>query len=121
MRQSTLALVLLTVAVGVSLFLVKYRVQGLEEQLQDLNRNITADREKIHVLKAEWSHFNEPKRLKALAGRHLDMIPIEAGQVTTPEGLERNIPERPETATAETANAEMAAESGDTAGKEFRP
>ena len=81
MRQSTIALVLLTVAVGVGLFLIKYRVQGLEVELQNLNRDIASDRQLIHVLKAEWSHFNEPDRLRSLAGRHLDMIPIQSEQV----------------------------------------
>lgn len=124
MRQSTLALVLLTVAVGVGLFLVKYRVQGLEEQLQTLNQDIAGDREKIHVLKAEWSLFNEPDRLRALAGRHLDMMPVQSGQVTTRRQLDENLPERrpdPDIAGLEAGNDQLAAESGGNAGKEFRP
>jgi len=120
MRRSTLALLLLTVSVGVGLFLVKYQVQGLEDQLQSMNRNIADDREKIHVLKAEWSHFNEPNRLRNLAGRHLDMIPVQSGQVTTRRNMEEELPERPP-ASAEMLPDQLAAESGDNAGKEFRP
>ena len=124
MRQSTLALVLLTVAVGVGLFLVKYRVQSLEEQLQTLNQDIAGDREKIHVLKAEWSHFNEPDRLRALAGRHLDMLPVQSDQVMTRRNLEENLPERPPQYAEDKIDDKsdpLAAERGDNAGKEFRP
>jgi len=117
MRRSTLILVLLTVAVGTGLFLVKYRVQGLEEELQGLNRDIASDRQAIHVLKAEWSHLNDPKRLSKLAGRHLDMIPVAAGQVTTRNGMAARLPERMPIPMNE---PNVAAESGETAGKEFR-
>ena len=116
MRQSTLALILLTVAVGVGLFLVKYRVQGLEAQLQTLNRDIAQDRERIHVLRAEWSHFNEPDRLRALAGRHLDMMPVQSEQVVERDRMQEKLPERPEA-----PSDQLAVENGDNAGKEFRP
>ena len=116
MRQSTLALILLTVAVGVGLFLVKYRVQSLEAQLQTLDRNIAQDRERIHVLRAEWSHFNEPDRLRALAGRHLDMMPVQSEQVIERDRMEEKLPERPEP-----PSDQFAAESGKNAGKEARP
>ena len=116
MRQSTLTLVLLTVAVGVGLFLVKYRVQSLEAQLQSLNRDIAQDRKRIHVLRAEWSHFNEPDRLRVLAGRHLDMMPVQLEQVVERDRMEEKLPER-----LETLSDQLAAESGDNAGKEFRP
>lgn len=91
MRQSTIALILLTVAVGVGLFLIKYRVQSLEVELRDLNRDIAADRQLIHVLKAEWSHFNEPDRLRTLAGRHLDMIPIQSEQVVQSDRVSQKL------------------------------
>ena len=116
MRRSTLALVLITVAVGVGLFLVKYRVQGLEAQLQDLNRDIADDREAIHVLKAEWSHLNEPDRLKRLVGRPLGMIPVGVEQVTTRTRMDSRLPQ-----VSASAENDIAAESGVIAGKEFRP
>ena len=116
MRQSTLALILITVAVGVGLFLVKYRVQGLEAQLQTLNRDIAQDRERIHVRRAEWTHFNEADRLRTLAGRHLDMMPVHSKQVVERDRMEEKLPERPDT-----QSDQPAAESGDNAGKEFRP
>ncbi|MBT6095766.1 MAG: hypothetical protein HOH04_12860 [Rhodospirillaceae bacterium] len=96
MRSSTLAIVLVAVAIGVGLFMVKYRVQDLEDQLVDINREIARDREAIQVLRAEWSHLNEPQRLRALAGRHLGMAPVVVGQVASRSGFDAQIPVRPE-------------------------
>ena len=115
MRQSTMALVLLTVAVGVGLFLAKYRVQGLENQLQALNQDIAMDRERIQVLRAEWSHFNEPDRLRALAGRHLDMIPVQSEQFIERAQVEKALPKRLKTLTSR-----VGAENGNNAGKELQ-
>ena len=115
MRQSTIALVLLTVAVGVGLFLIKYRVQSLEAELQALNRDIAQDREVIHVLKAEWSHFNDPERLRTLAGRHLDMMPIQSEQVFESDRVNEKLFKRPVF-----EEEEEVMESRENAGKERR-
>ena len=116
MRQSTIALVLLTVAVGVGLFLAKYRVQGLENQLQALNQDIARDRERIQVLRAEWSHFNEPDRLRALAGRHLDMMPVQSEQFIERAQVEKKLPKR-----SKDLSSRFTADSGSYAGKELQP
>ena len=116
MRQSTMALVLLTVAIGVGLFLAKYRVQGLENQLQALNQGMARDRERIQVLRAEWSHFNEPDRLRALAGRHLDMIPVQSEQFIKRAQVEKKLPKL-----HNSFKSRVAAENGNNAGKELQP
>ena len=119
MRQTTMLFVLLAGALSLALFSVKYQVQDLEGELANLNRSIKAEQQAIRVLKAEWSHFNEPGRLRALAGRHLDMIPLESTQVTTPSEIAKYLPNTP--ASKNTKRTDLAAESGDNAGKEFRP
>lgn len=104
MRTSTLAIVLVAVAVGIGLFMVKYRVQDLEDQLVDLNREIARDRESIRVLRAEWSHLNEPARLRALAQRHLGMEPVAVEKIATRSEMDQQIPVRvkaPDTALPE--------------------
>lgn len=80
-RRSTLVMVVLTGAVSVAVFSVKYRVQALEEDLGRLNAEIVDDREAIEVLRAEWSHLNDPARLSRLASRYLDMAPIDSSRV----------------------------------------
>ncbi len=66
----------LVLALATGLFLLKYEVIALEDELAALNRAIATDREVIHVLRAEWSYLNEPGYLDRLAGRHLDLVPV---------------------------------------------
>jgi hypothetical protein len=80
LRLSTLCWALIAVAVGLFLYQVKHEVQGLEQQLARTNRAIGAAHERIHVLHAEWSLLNEPDRLRALATRHLDLVPMRPAQ-----------------------------------------
>lgn len=96
MRMSTLAILLVAVAIGVGLFMVKYRVQDLEDQLVDLNREIARDREAIHVLNAEWSLLNDPGRLKDLSGRYLGMAPVPVERVADRARINEQLPVRPE-------------------------
>ncbi len=62
---------------------VKYRVLDLEDELVRLNQEIAIDRQAIHVLKAEWSHLNDPERLGALARRYLGLGPVLPEQMGT--------------------------------------
>ncbi|MCA1972659.1 MAG: hypothetical protein LDL44_07450, partial [Caenispirillum sp.] len=82
-RAATLVWAVLAIAVGVGLFMLKYEVQGLEDELTRLNREIRSDRAAVHVLEAEWSYLNDPARLRDLASRHLGMAPLAPDQVST--------------------------------------
>lgn len=83
MRGATLLWALLALVVGTGLFMLKYEVQSLEDQLTSLNRQIRSDRAAVHVLEAEWSYLNDPARLRELAERHLGLAPFAPGQVGT--------------------------------------
>ena len=87
MRPATMLFVLLAGALSLALFAVKSEVQDVEEELADLNRAIIADRQAIHVLEAEWSHLNNPARLRSLARRHLGLAPLEPEQLGVLAGL----------------------------------
>jgi hypothetical protein len=80
-RQPTLVALALCMALGFSLFQVKYDVQALEEQLIKIDRQAAADQEAIHVLKAEWSFLTKPVRLAELSDRHLPLHPLTAAQI----------------------------------------
>ncbi|MGB8273820.1 MAG: hypothetical protein WCF16_00955 [Alphaproteobacteria bacterium] len=82
-RRSTLVAIVLMLAIGIGLYQLKHEVQLLEERLADVNRDILADQEAIHVLDAEWTYLNRPWRLEALAQRHLELAPLAAAQVVT--------------------------------------
>lgn len=81
MRRSTALFFLLALAVGFILFKVKYEVIEIEQKLAQAQQQIEREKENIHILKAEWSHLNEPKRLKKLAEKYLDIVPMKTEQV----------------------------------------
>jgi len=86
-RHTTLLILLLAGAFSLVMFSVKYEVQDLELELSQLNRSIIADQQAIHVLKAEWSHINNPQRLRSLARRYLGLKPVETERVGIVSGL----------------------------------
>ena len=83
MRRSTLLWLVLCSAVVIGLFIVKHRVQDLEDRLKALNAEILSDRDATQVLEAEWSYLNQPARLEALSRKLLGMEPLSAGQTLT--------------------------------------
>lgn len=81
-RPTSLILLILAAAAGGALFHVSFEVSELDDRLSTLNRDITSDREAIHVLRAEWSFLNQPERIEELARRHLDLSPVSGTQLT---------------------------------------
>ena len=78
----------LAAVVAVSLFLVKYKVQDLDEHLADLERDKLATQEKIHVLEAEWTYLNRPERLESLAHKYLELGPTDPTQLIVYEPVQ---------------------------------
>lgn len=81
MQRSTVLFFLLALGVGFILFKVKYEVVEIEQKLALTQQQIEREKENIHILKAEWSHLNEPQRLKKLAEKYLDIVPMKTEQV----------------------------------------
>jgi hypothetical protein len=72
--MKTLAVIVwfgLACAAGFALFNVTFKVEKLEAELGELNRQILADQQSIHILKAEWSYLDRPERLELLIGDYL--------------------------------------------------
>lgn len=94
MRSIRMAMVILwltltlTVALGSSV--LKNRVQILERRLASINTNIQKDMESIHVLKAEWSHYNTPERLRTLAQNQLALENAKPEQIINYSALQFN-------------------------------
>jgi len=80
-RPTSLILMVLAAAAGGALFQVAFEVSALDDELAQLNRDIRADRDAIHVLRAEWSFLNQPERLEELTRRHLDLLPASGSQI----------------------------------------
>ena len=81
MHRSTILFFLLALLGGFILFKVKYEVVEIEQRLTQTEQQITREKETIHILKAEWSHLNEPQRLQKLAEKYLDITPIKTKQI----------------------------------------
>lgn len=88
-RRTTSIWVLLALAAGVWMFVVKHEVQSLEDDLQRLQRHIVEEQETIHVLSAEWSYLNSPERLDELGRRLIGLSDMAADQQTDFRGLDR--------------------------------
>src|ERR1700749_1406886 len=61
------------------------------EQVLKLHAEIREERDKIAVLRSEWSKLDSPLRLQGLVERHLPLKPLNANQYNDL----KNLPERP--------------------------
>lgn len=77
----------LTVAVGAGLFMLKYKVQGLERDLVAKQMQIQRDESAIRVLQAEWTYLNDPNRLRRLSEEHLGFRAAAPQNVTNLDAL----------------------------------
>ncbi len=91
--RSTCLWLALAAMVGFGLFHVKYEVQRLESELNQLNAQILKEQRQIHVLKAEWAYLNRPSRLSALARNHLDLVPMDTGHAGSIKDLPMGKPD----------------------------
>lgn len=81
LRMTTIFTILLAGTLSMLLFTVKHRMQDMEDEISTLNRSISSEEQAIHVLKAEWSLLNDPKRLRGLASRYLGLSPVRPEQL----------------------------------------
>jgi len=80
-RPLTLIALGLTAAVAYGVYQLKHEVQGLEDTLARLNREVEKERETIFVLEAEWAYLNRPAGLQSMANRFLMLHPVAARQI----------------------------------------
>jgi hypothetical protein len=88
-RTATIFWIVLAAVMGTGLFQLKHVVQDMDEELARLNRQILAEHQNIHVLRAEWSRHNQPQRLQQFAQRHLDLEPMKPAQIARLSDLPR--------------------------------
>lgn len=86
-RGLSLFALLLLAVVSFGLYQLSYEVQRLEEELIELNRALSQERETIGVLQAEWSYLSRPEYLQDKAQRLLEMRPAVARDIVAIEAL----------------------------------
>lgn len=69
------------VALWVGLYLVKYSVQNIQREVVAMKDNVAREQESLHLLKAEWAYLNRPARLRQLAERHLELVPLDSKRI----------------------------------------
>lgn len=77
MKSRTLLTFLMAGVCGGALLYVSQSVQQAEHQLFKIRAETKDERERFHVLKAEWQFLNAPQRLDKLAREHTDLRPPE--------------------------------------------
>jgi hypothetical protein len=86
-RAVNLISVAIIIVVSVALYHIKYETSATARQVVELREQVAAERDLVSVLRAEWSHLNQPARLQDLAMRHLQLVPITVDQMVTLQEL----------------------------------
>ena len=86
-------LVVLALVSGSILYAMEHKTRGLEREIKITTANIDAVEEDIKLLNAEWSSLTRPERIQLLAAKHLQLVPAEAQQFTSLDGLTARIAE----------------------------
>jgi hypothetical protein len=84
-RTGSLFWMALALETGFAMFMVKYAVQNLEDNLARIRKQTVSEQLEIRVLNAEWSYLTQPERLAGLNRQLLSLAPI------TPKQLEQTI------------------------------
>lgn len=87
-RPATLIWVMLAFFAAGGLYLLKHQTEQTHARLVRVNKDIRANEETIHVLRAEWAYLNDPSRLRELNDRYLAMSPVTAWQMLGLQGLD---------------------------------
>ncbi len=93
MIRPPIALIALAALAGGALFHNAFQVSALEDRLDELNAEIRTERDAIHVLRAEWTHLNQPSRLAELSVRYLGMEPLAVTSVADIHRVPERVPD----------------------------
>lgn len=70
-----------------AVYAVKYKVESLEVQKQQLTQTLLEDRNAIRVSWAEWYYLNSPDRLQSLAAKYLPLSKTKPEQISRIEDI----------------------------------
>ncbi|GGE85889.1 hypothetical protein GCM10007285_11870 [Stappia taiwanensis] len=93
-RYMNLLLVIGVLIAAAMVYDMKHDAERSAERVAELQRQIEEERERLQLLRAEWSLLNDPSRLQTLVERYndrLQLVPLEVDQITPIE----NVPARP--------------------------
>ncbi|MEQ9642966.1 MAG: hypothetical protein RIM84_23285 [Alphaproteobacteria bacterium] len=94
----TWALGAVALALPVGLYGLEHRVSALEDDVVRFEGMLLDEQSQAHVLRAEWAHLNQPRRLQELILRHeavLGLEPITPAQVARIADLPARLQDEP--------------------------
>ena len=81
MTKSIFLAIFIAITMSIFLFYIKYEVASLEDESQRLNKQILSQKQRIHVLRSEWSRLNDISRIKRLSEKHLKLRKTKPEQI----------------------------------------
>jgi len=92
MRRSLALLLIVCAVYGVVIYNLKYRVAHLESKLSATQRQVIAEKESIHILRAEISYVTRPDQIGKMASKYLQLSPIAVKQIYDVASIMPNMP-----------------------------
>ncbi|MFV1852310.1 MAG: hypothetical protein ACMZ66_16600 [Thalassospira sp.] len=86
-RAVTILGLFLTILIGGGTYWVSHEVERLEKRYAEIQSDILAEQESIHVLEAEWSYLNNPARIERLSQEYLSLDQIKVLQMASIDDL----------------------------------
>ena len=86
-RAVTIIGLIMTILIGTGTYWVSHQVERLEKRYADIQSDILAEQESIHVLQAEWSYLNNPERIERLSRQYLSLAQIDVLQMASIDDL----------------------------------
>lgn len=90
MRWLQVLSVLAAAGAAVLVFQIKYRAEGIADNVAELQRKVDEANEAVSTLKAEWSYLIQPARVQELVNRHADtlkLVPLDPTQIISLDQL----------------------------------
>lgn len=72
---------------------IKYQSTLRAERVAKLRHDLRRERDAIAILRAEWARLGNPRRIQALAQRHLALKPFQTSQVDVIDNLPMRAPQ----------------------------
>ena len=91
MRVLNLCVIGALVLAAADVYTIKFESTRQAQRVAKLRAEIWRERDAVAALRAEWAKLDNPARIQHLARRHLQLTPLEAGQIDPLD----NLPERP--------------------------
>ncbi len=73
----------LVIVSGMTNFIVKQTVQGLDDQLNAVRKKTVAEQKAIHELTADWTFLNQPELLADLNNRYVHLTAVAPKQIVS--------------------------------------